>query len=292
MPAYIDEFTKPKPIYGSASNTLCDTAMNDALGQDVVWLDLDGLEPAPWNINEMDGEIFTALLDDMNQKDGPGRINPTRVRFSGSGKYQLIDGHQRVRAAQNLGWKRIRGFVVDCSELDARVWNFRMNHERGNMDPVREAEFFQQMVNRGWSLRKLEKELGIKRQTIQQILRRLKVTSEAADILEHSVRLKETSDKSKVGQFKLAPQHYEAIGGLNDAKLQKELAKAAVEHTLAAHETRKLVSLVKRGMSVDEGLRLIVGGKVEGENVVLFACKKCKTPYHVDWEGKEIKPLF
>ena len=48
---------------------------------DVSRVRLDALEPAPWNINEMDEETFLALLDDMNQKDGPHRINPIRAPY-------------------------------------------------------------------------------------------------------------------------------------------------------------------------------------------------------------------
>lgn len=102
---------------------------------------------------------------------------------------------------------------------------------------------------------------------------------------------KEIEKNPTIGRFKLAPQHYEAIGGIKDAKLQREVAEAAVEHGLPAHQTKKLVSLVKKGLLIKESLKLIAGGRVETESVVMFACKKCKTPYHVDWDERMIKPI-
>ena len=72
--------------------------------EEVVWVNLKDLKPAPWNINEMDYETFLSLMDDMSRKDGPYRINPIRVRPIGENKYQIIDGHQRVEAALRLGW--------------------------------------------------------------------------------------------------------------------------------------------------------------------------------------------
>ena len=59
---------------------------------EVVWVRLKDLESASWNINEMDYETFLSLLDDMNKKDGPHRINPIRVRPIGENKYQIIVG--------------------------------------------------------------------------------------------------------------------------------------------------------------------------------------------------------
>ena len=57
---------------------------------EVVWISLKDLKPAPWNINEMDYETFLSLLDDMNKKDGPHRINPIRVRPINENKYQSL----------------------------------------------------------------------------------------------------------------------------------------------------------------------------------------------------------
>jgi len=57
---------------------------------EVVWVSLKDLKPAPWNINEMDYETFLSLLDDMNKKDGPHRINPIRVRPINENKYQSL----------------------------------------------------------------------------------------------------------------------------------------------------------------------------------------------------------
>lgn len=88
--------------------------------------------------------------------------------------------------------------MTKCSETEARIRNFRLNNERGKINPIREAEFYRYLLDKGWSLHKIERELGIKRQRIQQILKRLKVTEEAKKILEKVPMPKEIQKKPKI----------------------------------------------------------------------------------------------
>jgi ParB/RepB/Spo0J family partition protein len=257
--------------------------------EEVVWVNLKNLKPAPWNINEMDYETFLSLMDDMSRKDGPYRINPIRVRPVGENKYEIIDGHQRVEAAVRLGWEKIRAIVTKCSETAARIWNFRLNNERGKINPIREAEFYRYLLDKGWSLHKIERELGIKRQRVQQILKRLKVSEEAKEILEKVPMPNEIQKKPLMGTWK-GPEakHYEAIGKIEDKKLQKEVAKITVEHALPAKQTERLVSQVKKGLKPEEALK-IIRGETQPEDVYVFTCS-CGKKYMVNWSEKTVKP--
>ncbi|MFQ5998837.1 MAG: ParB/RepB/Spo0J family partition protein [Candidatus Bathyarchaeia archaeon] len=261
-----------------------------------VWVKLADIELAPYNVNTMDEETFGSLMDDMNQRNGAMRINPIELRpLSEKDRkpYEVVDGNQRWTVAAKLHWDRIRATIRKMDEGEARIRNFRLNNERGHVNPVRQAEFFQSLLNLGWSIRKMERELAIKRQRIQQILRRLKVTYRTSEILERVPTPKQIQKNPNLGKWSLSAQHYEALGGIKDPKTQEQLAKITIEQGLAARQTKKLAQLVKQGLSPDEATKLIFhpGGKIESEQTTIFACKKCKTAYTISWEDRFVRAI-
>ena len=256
---------------------------------EVVWVRLGDLTPAPWNINEMGEEEFVALMGDMGGPNGPYRINPIRVRPVRGGKYQIVDGHQRFEAARRLGWAEIRAVVVECSELEARILNFRFNFERGRVNPVREAEFYRFLLDKGWSLREIERKLNVKRQRVQQILRRLKVAGRTAEILETPPRPEHIEEHPRLARWKgVSPSHYEAVGRIENQKLQEEIAKLTVEHGLSAKETHTLVDHVKKGLPPQKALTLIIESGKAQPKTATFTCEKCGTTYLINWSEQKI----
>src|SRR5271168_2916815 len=60
-----------------------------------------------------------------------GLMTPITVRYhehvrSSDGEtgdsYELIAGRHRLTAAQSLGWEAIDAVVIECSDVDARLW--------------------------------------------------------------------------------------------------------------------------------------------------------------------------
>lgn len=67
---------------------------------------------------EYDPELIDALATTMNTA---GHAEPIRVRKKGDGRYELISGHRRKRAALSLGWTEIDAFVEEKDDKRARV---------------------------------------------------------------------------------------------------------------------------------------------------------------------------
>lgn len=67
---------------------------------------------------EYDPELIDALATTMNTA---GHAEPIRVRKKADGRYELISGHRRKRAAQSLGWTEIDAFVEEKDDKRARV---------------------------------------------------------------------------------------------------------------------------------------------------------------------------
>lgn len=109
-------------------------------------VDVDRLIESPWNPNQMTEETFNALLETMRLGGmfcvKPVDLFPVGLDDRGLVRLQISDGHNRVRAAKQLGWKRIRAEVTTMTEDEAKVLNYERNWQRGQMNPVKEGELF------------------------------------------------------------------------------------------------------------------------------------------------------
>jgi ParB/RepB/Spo0J family partition protein len=67
---------------------------------------------------EYDPELIDALATTMNTA---GHAEPIRVRKKPDGRYELISGHRRKRAALSLGWVEIDAFVEEKDDRRAKT---------------------------------------------------------------------------------------------------------------------------------------------------------------------------
>lgn len=67
---------------------------------------------------EYDPELIDALATTMKTA---GHAEPIRVRKKANGRYELISGHRRKRAALSLGWTEIDAFVEEKDDKRAQV---------------------------------------------------------------------------------------------------------------------------------------------------------------------------
>jgi hypothetical protein len=61
------------------------------------WVDIDLLDPNPWNPNSMDDEMFAKAIESIHRF---GFVDPVTVREQGYERYQIIDGEHRWAAAK------------------------------------------------------------------------------------------------------------------------------------------------------------------------------------------------
>lgn len=77
-----------------------------------------------------------------------GQQVPILVRPVGVGRYQVIQGHRRVAAANRLGWKVIRAFVEEMDDEEAQRRAFAENWARKKVGLYWEAQRVQEMAKR------------------------------------------------------------------------------------------------------------------------------------------------
>jgi ParB/RepB/Spo0J family partition protein len=110
----------------------------DVGGLPMIVLPIDLPEDNPENPNEMSPEFFEKEKESIKTY---GMIDPPAVRELPDGRFMIVDGHHRRRAAKELGHETIT--CVDLSRMsdhDARKFMLIANELRGRAEPVKLAE--------------------------------------------------------------------------------------------------------------------------------------------------------
>jgi ParB-like partition proteins len=76
-----------------------------------------------------------------------GLLQPITVRRAPNGNgFELIAGERRLRACTNLGWKEIPAIIKDVNDQALLTYALIENLQRADLDPIEEAEGYQQLL--------------------------------------------------------------------------------------------------------------------------------------------------
>lgn len=110
---------------------------------------VDLVVPNPDNINEMDEKTFGYLVENIREV---GLIDPIQVIPIAEGKYFLMGGEHRWKAAKQLGYQYVPAVILTdtrWSDSDyTDLVSFRMNVLRGNQKPERFLKVYDRMASK------------------------------------------------------------------------------------------------------------------------------------------------
>lgn len=91
-----------------------------------------------------------------------GLMQPIIVRPLENGKYEIIDGHRRVKAMLKLGRGQIMAIIKDVTDREAQIMHIVGNLQRKSLKPVEAALNYQKMLDTGIfkDKRELSKAIG------------------------------------------------------------------------------------------------------------------------------------
>jgi ParB-like chromosome segregation protein Spo0J len=142
---------------------------------------------APWNANVMPPATYKQLLEDMRTvgREGTDPIHVAEVILDGKPTIVTIDGAHRLRAAKELGWTEL--YTVYHHEItgqdEARIFNYRRDAERGEVDQFKLAETFKWFEDGGLTQADIARRFGLDRSTISKRLSLLKLDQVVKDTL-------------------------------------------------------------------------------------------------------------
>lgn len=199
------------------------------------WAETDSIAPNPYQPREVfDEPGLDELTASIREK---GLLQPLVVRSAGEGRYQLIAGERRLRAAQRAGLTRVPIVVREVDDGESLELALIENLQRENLNPLEEARAYQRLGDE-FSLAQedIAHHVGKSRSAVTNSLRLLQLP---ADVL------------SQLASGELSAGHARSLLTLSSAQAQTAIARDVVTKRLSVRDTEKLVRERAQPESVD-----------------------------------------
>ena len=171
---------------------------------------------------EFDEEALTELADSIRQL---GVIQPVTVKPAGGGKYIIISGERRWRAAQRAGLETLPAYVREVDDQNLHAMALVENIQRQDLNAIEIALGLQRLVDEcGLTQDALSEKVGKKRSTISNYMRLLKLPDEVQLALKEGV---------------ITMGHAKAIAGAPEGQ-QVRLLKRCVKRALSVRQAEEL----------------------------------------------------
>jgi ParB family chromosome partitioning protein len=177
----------------------------------------------------------THVADDRLQElarsiQANGIIQPIVVRRAEDGRYHIIAGERRWRAAQVAGLRKVPVVVKDvgAGERKRRLELALIeNIQRENLNPIEEAQAYQKLLDEfGLRQEDVASQVGKDRSSIANTLRLLRLPEEV---------------QAEVATGRLSMGHARAIVGLANESDQRRIAREVLSRQLSVRETEAMV---------------------------------------------------
>ena len=160
-----------------------------------------------------------------------GLLQPVAVRPRKDGRFELIAGERRFRAATRLGWSTIPAFVRDVNDEQLLSLALVENLQREDLNPIEEAEGYRQLITEfGLAHQQVAQVVGKDRSTVTNALRLLALPDDVQRLVREGA---------------LSLGHARALLGIPPGMSLSELAKRVVSERLSVREVERLVQEAK-----------------------------------------------
>lgn len=114
-----------------------------------------------------------------------GLVQPPTVRRNSAGRYELISGERRLRAAQLAGWKKIRVTLVEADDLTAAAMTTSENLQREDLNPIEEAVSYKTLQDKfNLTQADVAEKVGKGRATVANSVRLLELPEEVKGLVQ------------------------------------------------------------------------------------------------------------
>ncbi|MDP3453735.1 MAG: ParB/RepB/Spo0J family partition protein [Bacteroidales bacterium] len=225
-----------------------------ALISDIDNLNLNGstvsyTEATPASISEIPLNLIEAnpfqprstfdasLLEELSESIKIlGLIQPITVRLSENGKYQIISGERRFRAAQLAGLSQIPAYIRKADDQGMLEMAIVENIQRENLDSIEVALSFQRLIEEcNLTQEEMAERVGKKRATVTNYLRLLKLPAEIQLVLRAK---------------RITMGHARALLAIDSPGKQLKLCNAIIEKDLSVRETEQRIKKMQEAPSV------------------------------------------
>ena len=182
-------------------------------------------------------EFDEAALEELRESIARhGILQPLSVRPVGDGKYELIAGERRLRAARLAGRATVPVVVRTASDAEMAEMALIENIQREDLNPIEEARAYEQLLTKfRLSQEELARRVARSRSAIANSVRLLRLAEEVQAFIANGVL--------SMGQTR-------PLLALESKTLQREAAEYIQEHELSARGAEALVKRLLKDPNV------------------------------------------
>ena len=160
-----------------------------------------------------------------------GLVQPPTIRKNAKGRYELIAGERRLRAALLAGWTKIRVTLIEADDLTAAAMTTTENLQREDLNPIEEAV----------SYKTLQDQFNLTQADVAERVGKGRAT------VANSVRLLELPEEVKalVQTRLLSVGHAKVLLSVEDEKERVLLARDCVNEQLSVRALEKRIERMK-----------------------------------------------
>jgi ParB family chromosome partitioning protein len=196
----------------------------------LLQLEIGQIVPSPHQPRkEFDAGKIDELASSISSR---GLIQPVIVRPLGDGRYELIAGERRWRAAQQAGLAKIPAVVRNAESAEAMELALIENIQRQDLNPIETAQAYQRLADTfDLSHEEIAARVGKDRSSVTNLLRLLNLPEEI---------------QSDLASGKLTMGHARAILGIPSREGQLAARGTVLARGLSVRETEQLVKRLGR----------------------------------------------
>ncbi len=188
-----------------------------------------------------------------------GILQPIVARRTTDGKFEIIAGERRWRAAQTAGLREVPVILKKIADQDSFEFAIIENIQRADLNPMEEADAYDRLMKDfNITQQQVADKVGKERATVANALRLLTLPAEV---------------KAMVSGGVISAGHAKVLLSLESTAEQLRLAKIVAGEKLSVRATERLVSKTKSspigataqpsGLNVDVSRRLVAGLSTE-----------------------------
>ncbi len=207
-----------------------------APGDELLEVDVDLIDPNP---DQPRSHFNEAKLEELAQSiKVNGIVQPILLRRIANGRYQIVAGERRWRAAQRASLHKVNAVVRDIPDAKLLELALIENIQRQELNPIEEALAYQRLIKTlGLTQDQVAQQVGKDRSSIANYLRLLRLPDEIQRMLEDEV---------------LSMGHARALLALEAEDAQVKLAHEIVNGKLSVRETEQAVKQFGAERSIRE----------------------------------------
>lgn len=209
-------------LLGGSMAAVADAA--DVRGTELREIPVDLLQPGKYQPRtDMHPESLEELANSIKAQ---GVVQPIVIRPIGGGRYEIIAGERRWRAAQIAGLHEIPAVVRDVPDEAAVAMALIENIQREDLNPIEEAVALQRLIDEfEMTHQQAAGAVGRSRAAVSNLLRLLTLNEDVRKMLEH-------------GDLEMG--HARALLALQ-GRAQSEAAREVATRGYSVRETEQLV---------------------------------------------------